>query len=161
MILYKPLVLDLINLKGMKNCVKLQRIIHSSVLKSTHCANEHIKYTLGIYCNSIQQLCNKFLLYKAVIFRFCWRRWTFITWRHAHERSRSEKPDHCSHHKSYLYGGAVALDSIKDYLSSVVSYSLLFKIHTTLHLTKFTVEYSSSLGIINGNSYSFFFFKSF
>lgn len=48
------------------------------------------------------------------------------------------------------------MDSIKDYLSSVVSYSLLFKIHTTLHLTKFTVEYSSSLGIINGNSYSFF-----
>lgn len=52
------------------------------------------------------------------------------------------------------------MDSIKDYLSSVVSYSLLFKIHTTLHLTKFTVEYSSSLGIINGNSYSFVFFSS-
>lgn len=53
------------------------------------------------------------------------------------------------------------MDSIKDYLSSVVSYSLLFKIHTTLHLTKFTVEYSSSLGIINGNSYSFFFLQVF
>lgn len=52
------------------------------------------------------------------------------------------------------------MDSIKDYLSSVVSYSLLFKIHTTLHLTKFTVEYSSSLGIINGNSYRFFFSSS-
>lgn len=51
------------------------------------------------------------------------------------------------------------MDSIKDYLSSVVSYSLLFKIHT-LHLTKFTVEYSSSLGIINGNSYRFFFSSS-
>lgn len=37
------------------------------------------------------------------------------------------------------------------------SYSLLFNIHTTLDLTKFIVDDSSSGGIINGNSYSFFF----
>ncbi len=37
-----------------------------------------------------------------------------------------------------------------------VSYSLLFKIQTTVAQTQFSVDDSSSLGIINGNSYSFF-----